>query len=212
MKRKPSITKDEVLGFIEAGTIFYIYEIVDKKIGVTTNVKRRVTAQGSPYNYQYRILETHTDIFTVSDREKQLQREYGYKIDGTPYWRMFTYLKRGQRAIICKYGSLSNAAKLRLPSSFTKESINKAYHTNKINKTGCFDPRNLELARSIQKEKGLSFYSSECQKKLSAKANARTILCPDNHITTPASYKRYCLFRGLDPALAVKLPLKHAAY
>ena len=33
------------------------------------------------------VLEEHTDIYKVSDREIQLQKEYGYKVDRIPYWR-----------------------------------------------------------------------------------------------------------------------------
>ena len=73
--------------------IYYIYHIpnyvwVDGsigKIGVTSNVKQRMYAYKGYFN---EILEEHTDIHTVSRREQLLQKEYGYKVDKKPYWKM----------------------------------------------------------------------------------------------------------------------------
>ena len=65
--------------------MYSIYHIEGVKIGVSKNVKRRVKKQG--YD-TYEILEEHTDIYEVSLREHQLQREYGYKVDTQPYYKM----------------------------------------------------------------------------------------------------------------------------
>ena len=64
-------------------TIYYIYHIPTVKIGVSTEPKIRVAKQG--YS-DYEILETHTDIMEVSRREQELQKQYGYKVDDSPYW------------------------------------------------------------------------------------------------------------------------------
>ena len=64
--------------------MYSIYHIEGVKIGVSKNVKRRVKVQG--YD-TYEILEEHTDIYEVSNREQQLQKEYGYKVDTKPYWQ-----------------------------------------------------------------------------------------------------------------------------
>ena len=64
-------------------TNYYIYHVPGIKIGVTTNVPRRMRDQGFT---EWEHLETHTDIYEVSDRERELQAEYGYPIDMCPYY------------------------------------------------------------------------------------------------------------------------------
>ena len=78
--------------------MYSIYHIEGVKIGVSKNVKRRMKQQG--YD-TYKILEEHTNVYEVSDREIELQKQYGYKVDTIPYWKT---LKNGvtERAIIAK--------------------------------------------------------------------------------------------------------------
>ena len=61
---------------------FYIYHVPGIKIGVTTNVPKRMKQQGFT---EWEHLETHTCVYEVSDREQELQRQYGYRVDTTPY-------------------------------------------------------------------------------------------------------------------------------
>lgn len=72
---------------------YYIYHIPSVKIGVSEEPEKRVKKQG--YS-DYEILETHTDIIKVSERERELQKEYGYKIDSSPYYESRS--KWGSRA------------------------------------------------------------------------------------------------------------------
>jgi hypothetical protein len=62
--------------------MYYIYHIPGIKIGCTNNPNRRVKEQG--YS-NFEILEKHTDIMIASNREIELQNQYGYKKDDTPY-------------------------------------------------------------------------------------------------------------------------------
>jgi hypothetical protein len=62
---------------------YYIYHIEGVKIGVSTQPKIRVRNQKFT---EYKILEEHTDIYEVSNREKELQTQYGYKVDSSYYW------------------------------------------------------------------------------------------------------------------------------
>jgi len=62
--------------------MFYLYHIPRVKIGCSTQPKERVEKQGY-FNFQ--ILETHTDIYIASDREIELQKQYGYPVDKVPY-------------------------------------------------------------------------------------------------------------------------------
>ena len=62
--------------------MYYIYHISGVKIGCTVNPKRRVKEQGFT---QYEILETHFEKRIAGQREKELQKQYGYRIDTINY-------------------------------------------------------------------------------------------------------------------------------
>lgn len=64
--------------------MFKIYHIKGVKIGCTTNVKYRTKSQGFS---EYEIIEVHNDVYKASEREIELQKQYGYKIDTVPYWK-----------------------------------------------------------------------------------------------------------------------------
>lgn len=65
--------------------MYYIYHVPGEKIGCSTNPRRRVKAKG--YS-NYEILEEHEDIYVASDREIELQEEYGYGRDNPlPYYK-----------------------------------------------------------------------------------------------------------------------------
>ena len=63
---------------------YYIYHIAGIKIGCTVNVPHRMREQGFT---EWEHLETHTDIYEASNREIELQKEYGYPVDNVPYWQ-----------------------------------------------------------------------------------------------------------------------------
>ena len=64
---------------------YCIYHIPNKKIGVTNDLKNRVEKQQGYEEGEYEVLEMSEDIDYISERELQLQKEYGYKIDRQPY-------------------------------------------------------------------------------------------------------------------------------
>jgi len=75
------------------GSMYYIYHIFGKKIGVARNLKSRVTlAQGYKPN-EYEVLDSSDDIDYISDREIELQKSYGYKIDRKLYKNLFKKMK-----------------------------------------------------------------------------------------------------------------------
>ena len=63
---------------------YYIYHISGVKIGCTSDLIKRMSDQGFT---DWEILEEHTNIYEVSDREIQLQKEYGLPVDKVPYWK-----------------------------------------------------------------------------------------------------------------------------
>ena len=64
---------------------YYLYHIPGKKIGVTCDIYNRVTDQQGYEEDEYEILETSNDIDYISDKEIELQKQYGYKVDKTLY-------------------------------------------------------------------------------------------------------------------------------
>ena len=71
---------------------YYIYHIPNVKIGCTTQPDIRVKQQG--YDH-YEILEIHTDIDIVSNREIELQKQYGYRVELTPYKQSYEWATKG---------------------------------------------------------------------------------------------------------------------
>ena len=65
--------------------MYYIYHIPGKKIGVTCDLNNRVTVQQGYGPDEYEILESSSDVDYISDKERTLQREYGYRVDMVPY-------------------------------------------------------------------------------------------------------------------------------
>ena len=65
--------------------MYYIYHIPGKKIGVTRNLNNRVTLIQGYKETEYEVLEQSDDINYISDREIELQKSYGYKVDLKKY-------------------------------------------------------------------------------------------------------------------------------
>ena len=64
---------------------YYLYHIPGKKIGITRNLKDRVTRQQGYTADEYEVLLTSDDIDYISDKEIELQKSYGYKVDRQKY-------------------------------------------------------------------------------------------------------------------------------
>jgi NTP pyrophosphatase (non-canonical NTP hydrolase) len=64
---------------------YYLYHIPGKKVGVTTDLKRRVEDQQGYGPGEYEIIETSDDIDFISAGEIIMQKCYGYKVDEVPY-------------------------------------------------------------------------------------------------------------------------------
>ena len=73
--------------------MYYLYHIPGKKIGVTRNLSHRVTLMQGYKENEYEVLEQSDDIEYISDREIELQKSYGYKVDIKLYKNLFTKMK-----------------------------------------------------------------------------------------------------------------------
>ena len=73
--------------------MYYLYHIPGKKIGVTRDLNTRVTLiQGYKPN-EYEVLDQSDDIDYISDKEIELQKSYGYKVDRKKYKNLFKKMK-----------------------------------------------------------------------------------------------------------------------
>ena len=61
---------------------YRIYHIKGVKIGCTNNINRRMREQGFT---DYKVLEIHTSKDIAGQREFELQKQYGYKVDNIRY-------------------------------------------------------------------------------------------------------------------------------
>jgi len=73
--------------------MYYIYHIPGKKVGVTRNLKDRVTQQQGYGVTEYEVLDSSTDIDYISRREIELQQSYGYKVDRKLYKNLFKKMR-----------------------------------------------------------------------------------------------------------------------
>ena len=62
--------------------MYYIYHIPGVKIGCSKEPEKRIADQGYT---DYEILEQHDDPQIAGDRERELQKEYGYPVDHSHY-------------------------------------------------------------------------------------------------------------------------------
>ena len=73
--------------------MYYIYHIPGKKIGVTRNLNTRVTLTQGYSPDEYEVLDQSDDIDYISEKEIELQKSYGYKIDRKLYKNLFKKMK-----------------------------------------------------------------------------------------------------------------------
>jgi NTP pyrophosphatase (non-canonical NTP hydrolase) len=69
--------------------MYYLYHIPGKKIGVTRNLNNRVTLMQGYKENEYEVLDQSEDIDYISDREIELQKSYGYKVDRQKYKNLY---------------------------------------------------------------------------------------------------------------------------
>ena len=68
--------------------MYYLYHVPGVKIGVTTNLEDRVERQQGYYPEEYKVIMSTTDIDLISEKERQLQKAYGYRVDMKLYSKL----------------------------------------------------------------------------------------------------------------------------
>ena len=128
--------------------MYYIYHIPQRnKIGATDNLARRMKQH--KWSGTYEVLESHTDKAVASKRERELQKQYGYRQDTVSY-EFITQLGRQNArkgGLACTHQSeaarLGGIASRKLTMAQANE-IRERYTTEKISQ------------RKLAKEYGVS--------------------------------------------------------
>jgi hypothetical protein len=113
--------------------MYQIYHIPGIKIGCSKNAKKRVLSQG--YS-DFEIIEEHSSKIVAGNRELELQKIYGYRLDNVNFGKVDYESNgfKGGKKIIELYGKkhLSNCGKI--GGTKSKWSDKDAYleHMNKI--------------------------------------------------------------------------------
>ena len=68
--------------------MYYLYHVPGVKIGVTTNLEDRVERQQGYYPEEYEVIMSTTNIDLISEKERQLQKALGYKVDMKLYSKL----------------------------------------------------------------------------------------------------------------------------
>tara|TARA_R110000772_G_C13029996_1_gene411597 strand:- start:31 stop:576 length:546 start_codon:yes stop_codon:yes gene_type:complete len=129
--------------------MYYIYHIPNVKIGCSTNPHSRVKDQG--YS-DYDILEEHTCIDTVSKRELELQKEYGYKVDSKLYSDV---VKMPTKESCSKGGKLGGNKHSELRNSKCSELGKRTWKENfkdNISKRRCYRGNNNPFSKITEKK------------------------------------------------------------
>jgi len=111
-------------------TIYYLYHIPGKKIGVTRDLNKRVTVTQGYKPDEYEVLDSSEDINYISDLEIELQKSYGYKVDRQKYNNL--------------YNQKSNKMKLNVTEQTTTFPVSKIHLFKEL-----LDNRDLEWETSL---------------------------------------------------------------
>ena len=99
--------------------MYYLYHIPGKKIGVSSNLNTRVTLIQGYKEGEYEVLESSEDINYISDREIELQKSYGYKVDRRKYSELYN------KSNNMKINATEQTSTFPYPISELKEALNK---------------------------------------------------------------------------------------
>ena len=132
---------------------YCIYHIPGKKIGVTSNLKTRVTLIQGYKEGEYEVLESSEDIDYISDREIELQKSYGYKIDRRKYNEL--YKKSNQMRINATEQTSTFPCPISTLKSMLEDNIGKQWDTE----LGTFELNDKTIER-ICKNASTSMFNS----------------------------------------------------
>jgi len=111
-------------------TTYFLYHIPGKKIGVTRDLKYRLTKRQGYQTEEYEVLDSSEDIGYISERELELQLVYGYKVDRQ------------------SYKNLINKKESEMKLNVTENTVTFPYPANKL-KGNLFDNLGIEIETNL---------------------------------------------------------------
>ena len=121
---------------------YYIYHIKGVKIGCSKNPKKRVKGQGYT---DFEILESYDSKSVAAQREIELQKEYGYKVDLVKYdevdyesngYRIATTINKHQGRKNAESGHMSELGKKYANIGGSVMTPKKQKHLENVSKLG----------------------------------------------------------------------------
>ena len=133
--------------------MYYLYHIPGKKIGVTSNLNTRVTLIQGYKEGEYEVLDSSEDIDYISNREIELQKSYGYKVDRLKYNEL--YKKSNRMRINATEQTSTFPCPINTLKSMLQDNIGKQWDTE----LGTFE-LNKKTIEWISKNASTSMFNS----------------------------------------------------
>jgi len=158
--------------------MYFIYHIPGKKIGVTRNLNKRVTAVQGYKLDEYEVLDSSDDINYISDREIELQKSYGYKVDRQKYKNLCNQKLNKMKINVTEQTTTFPVPKLQL-NNWLRDNMDLSWETSH----GEFE-LNVETINWILLNCKKSMYN-EKRSYIYNKAYYEAFLNPENNLMPP---------------------------
>ncbi len=158
--------------------MYFIYHIPGKKIGVTRNLNKRVTTVQGYKLDEYEVLDSSDDINYISDREIELQKSYGYKVDRQKYKDLCNQKLNKMKINVTEQTTTFPVPKLQL-NNWLRDNMDLSWETSH----GDFE-LNVETINWILLNCKKSMYN-EKRSYIYNKAYYEAFLNPENNLIPP---------------------------
>ncbi len=158
--------------------MYFIYHIPGKKIGVTRNLNKRVTTVQGYKLDEYEVLDSSDDINYISDREIELQKSYGYKVDRQKYKNLCNQKLNKMKINVTEQTTTFPVPKLQL-NNWLRDNMDLSWETSHGNFELNVETINwilLNCKKSMYNEKRSYIYN---------KAYYEAFLNPENNLIPP---------------------------
>ena len=155
--------------------MYFIYHLPGKKIGVTRDLNKRVTAVQGYKPDEYEVLDSSNDIDYISDREIELQKSYGYKVDRQKYKDLYNQKLNKMKINVTEQTTTFPVPKLQL-NTWLRDNMGLSWETSH----GEFE-LNVETINWILLNCKKSMYN-EKRSYIYNKAYYEAFLNPDNNL------------------------------
>ena len=158
--------------------MYFIYHLPGKKIGVTRNLNKRVTTVQGYKLDEYEVLDSSDDINYISDREIELQKSYGYKVDRQKYKNLCNQKLNKMKINVTEQTTTFPVPKLQL-NNWLRDNMDLSWETSHGNFELNVETINwilLNCKKSMYNEKRSYIYN---------KAYYEAFLNPENNLIPP---------------------------